>query len=188
MSILAVSAAVKLVAEFAPDIIGLFSKDKGDKVGKAVGVVNSLAESITGKSGDEAMEALSSSPELALEFKKALMADKHVAEEMRLKDVASAREMYTQQSGMADYVGKKIINENLLYISGLVIIYVLITIGMPIAFPTQGALVSGVVGTVGPILGGVINQLSKERSDVISFLFGSSLGSKLKDKLGKGNN
>jgi len=178
---MSIAAAAALAVEFAPDIISLFSKDKGDKVNQVAEVVNSVAQSITGKTGDEAQAILSQDPALALEFKKAVMADKHIDEEMRYKDVSDAREMYKQQNDMADYVGKKIIDGNLYFVGGLIFLDCILIAVLPGLFPDSPNLATGIGTSVGTLIGAVIQQLLKERQDIVNFLFGSSRGSKIKD-------
>ncbi len=178
---MSITAAAALAVEFAPDIISLFSKDKGDKVNQVADVVNSVAKSITGKTGDEAKAILSQDPALALEFKKALMADKHIDEQMRYTDVADARDMYKQQNEMADYVGKKIIDGNLFFVGGLILLDCLLIAVLPTILPESTALATGIGTSVGTLIGAVVQQLLKERQDIVNFLFGSSRGSKNKD-------
>lgn len=181
MSLAMIGSAVKLATAFAPDIIGLFDEDKGSKAQEAAKVVTGLAESITGQKGDAAMKALEADPKLALEFKKAVMADKYVSEEMRYKDVADARDMYKTQNKLADYVGQKIIDHNLWFVGVLAAFNVAVILGTPVVFPESTAVVAGVAGSIGTLIGGIIQQLLKERQDVVNFLFGSSMGSKIKD-------
>lgn len=180
--LLAAAGIIKLVAEFAPDIIGLFSKDKGDKVGDVIDSVMKVTKAITGTDDEqEAMALLGADPALAYEFKKALLADSHIEEQMRYSDVSDARAMYKQQNDMADYVGKTIIDRNLIYVAGLILVDVILMIALPVVFPDSAAISTGVGMSIGTLLGGVIQQLLKERQDIVNFLFGSSRGSKNKD-------
>jgi len=90
-----------------------------------------------------------------------------------LKDVQNAREMYKDTDHtLADNVAKKIINWNLIIIMALVGIqvYVIMSVDGQVA-----AVITGVVGTV-------VGSLINERNTVVNFLFGSSMGSKSKDK------
>lgn len=184
VALTAIAMGIKLAAEYAPGIIGLFSKEKGEKAEKTAAVVTSLAESITGKTGEGAMEALSASPELQLRFQEALMKDSHIEAEMQYADRAHARDNYNKYDEIGNYAGKRIVDWNIKYMAGLVILYSVVAITLPMMFPENSALVGGIVGTIGPLLGGFINQLSKERSDFFAFLYGSSVGSKSKDSKG----
>ena len=80
MSILATALSL---ASFAPDIIGLFTKDKGKS--ELVERVVNAAKNITGTEDEkQALEKISNDPKLALEFQKAVMEDSHV--ETRLEN------------------------------------------------------------------------------------------------------
>lgn len=175
MSVIAATAAIKLAAEFAPDIIGLFSKEKGSKVGQVANIVNSMAEGITGKSGDEAMEALSSNPEMALKFKMAVMADRHVEEEMRLADVANARDMQKAALMQDDLFSKRFPY----YFATAWSLFAFIYIG----FITFKPIPEGNEQIAYTILGFL---LGTALASVFQYLFGSTAGSKNKtDLLGK---
>ena len=136
----------------------------------AIGVV----EQLTGKKGDEAVSMVGADPALQVEFKRMLLKDKHVAEEMRYADRKDAREMYKHHHGMQDDVAKSIMKWNL---PG-VFILVLLNAAVMIFIPSEYAAAGQAIGT---LMGFVINQLLKERQDLIGFNFGSSTGSKLKD-------
>lgn len=164
-----------LVANYAPDIIGLFSKDKGAAAEKALSAATGVIESITGKKGDEAVAAIEGSPELQLAFQKALMADKHIDEQMRYADRGNARDMYKHHHGMQDQVAKQIMSQNLWFVMTLVMANVAIMVFVPNDF---AAAMQG----VGTLIGMVINSLLKERQDLVGFNFGSSTGSKLPKK------
>lgn len=158
--------------QFVPEIVGLFSSDKKAKVQKTVTVVEHLAKSITGQSGDAAVKALSEDPDLAFKFKTAVLADSHVDEEMRYADRHSAREMYKVHNAASDRIAGHIMKYNLWVVFLLVATNILAMIYVPDPI---------IVGTLGTTVGFVINALLKERQDVTGFHFGSSTGSKLKD-------
>jgi len=162
-----------LLASLVPQAIDLFT-GSGSKASKAVDMALNVAETLTGKKGDEAVSMVDASPELRMEFKKALMADKHVAEKMRYADISDARDMYKHHNQMQDGIAKSIMRFNLWFIAALVAINVGIMIFVP---PEYAAAAQG----VGTLIGFVINALLKERQDVVGFCFGSSTGSKLKD-------
>lgn len=164
-----------LVATYAPDVIGLFTDKDTNKVSKVMDVATGVIEAVTGKTGPDAVAAIEGSPELQLEFRKALMADKHIDEEMRYADRQGAREMYKHHHGMQDDVAKSIMKWNLWFVMALIGVNVAIAAFVPkdLAIATQG---------VGTILGMVIQALLKERQDLVGFNFGSSTGSKMKSK------
>jgi hypothetical protein len=73
---------------------------------------------------------------------------------------------------MADDIAEKIINWNLWLLLVLVIVQVLVIMFV------DGQIAAVVTGVVGTITGALIN----ERNTVVNFFFGSSKGSKDKDK------
>lgn len=157
------------LAKFVPDIVGWIAGDKAEKVAsKVVGI----AEDLTGQRGDEAMKAINQDPHLALEFHKAVMADKHRFDEMVLADRQSAREAYKVHNEASDKIAFIIMRFNLPLVFLLVVADVLACI-----YLGENA---AVLTTVSTTVGFVINALLKERQDVTGFHFGSSLGSKMK--------
>ena len=88
-----------------------------------------------------------------------------------LANTESAREMYAEKSDTADFIANKVIKENLILITVLVVIQVLVIMFV------EGQVAAVVTGVVGTIVGALIN----ERNTVINFFFGSSKGSKDKD-------
>jgi len=164
-----------LVASYAPEIVGMFTGG-GSKVDKAIEIASNLAESVTGKKGDEAMAAIEGSPELQLEFKKALMADSHIAEEMRLNDRADARDMFKHNNDMQKDMAKQIMKMNLPFIFALLTINAAIMVFVTAEYAAAAQ-------ALGTMIGMVIQSLLKERQDLVGFSFGSSAGSKQKDSL-----
>jgi len=164
---------IGLVTSLLPTVASMFAGENS-KVAKSVEVVTNIAEKLTGQTGDAAVKAIEADPNLALEFKKAVMADSHFNEEMRYKDRADAREMYKHHHGMQDKVATSIMTYNLPTVAALVLANVAIAIWVPndYAVAMQG---------VGTLIGIVINALLKERQDLIGFNFGSSTGSKMKE-------
>jgi hypothetical protein len=81
MAIATAFAIATGLSKFIPLVKDLF--DDGDEsiVEKVVGI----AENLTGKSGNDVIAAIESDPNLALEFKKAVMADKHVESRLEIK-------------------------------------------------------------------------------------------------------
>lgn len=169
-----VTAAIAL-AKFVPDIIGLFSKKKGDKAKKVAQSVVDVAQNLTGRANlGFAVDAIEGSPELQLQFKELILNDKYIAEQMRLDDVKDARDMYEKNNKQASLIAENIIKYNLVYVMGLV--------GVNLAaihfFKDEPALLAVLANVVGLVL----SSLLSERQAVVGFFFGSSLGSKLKSK------
>lgn len=164
------SIAVGL-AKVVPEIANWIG---GDKAEEAVSKVVDIAETITGKKGPDALAAINAEPAMALEFQKAIMADKHRLDELYLQDKASARDMYKVHHEQTDKISERIMSYNLWMIFALVIIN-----GTAIYFLKEQA---AVLATISNLLGIVIKSLLDERKEVTGFYFGSSVGSKIKDQ------
>ena len=162
------------LAKFVPDIIGLFSAKRGKQAQEAMTAVESVAESITGKTGEEAVKAIEANPELAYKFKVAVMADSHVSAQLDLEDKKSARDSYKVNHEQADKIASGIMKWNLPSLVGLAAIQVLV-----VFIAEKYKLSVAVVAIVSNVLGLVISSLIAERQAVVGFFFGSSLGSKM---------
>ena len=173
---MAIATALALV-KFIPDIIGLFSHKRGSQAKIAMEAVASVAEAVTGKSGDDAVKAISESPELALEFKIAVMADSHISEQMQADEMKDARGAYKVHHEQADKVAESIMSKNLITIFVLVLVNI-----ASIAVAKYFNLPGEILAIISNLIGIVIGQLLSERQSVVGFFFGSSLGSKMKNK------
>lgn len=154
--------------------IGNFLKTKGlpaaakvldvvDNVYPPAGVVTNLLETV---SGDLPTKDVVELNRLADDYKAEL--------ELHLENTKSAREMYVSTDHeTADFIATKVIKENLFILLGLVLVQAAVVIFI------QGQVAAIITSVVGTITGALIN----ERSTVINFFFGSSTGSKEKDKL-----
>ena len=171
-----IGAALKLL-QFVPDVLGLFDHKRGSKASEAMDAVSKVAEVITGKKGDDAVAALSADPELAFKFKMAVMADKHVSEQLQAEDLKSAREAYKTHHEQADEVAKSIMGRNLPTVFFLVLCNIL-----AVMYARYIDLPGELVAVISNLIGVVIGQLLSERQSVVGFFFGSSLGSKMKGK------
>ena len=163
------------LAKHVPDLIGMFDSKRGKQAKEMMETVSKVAETVTGKTGDDAVDAINADPNLALEFKMAVMADKHVEEQLALEDKKSAREAYKVQHEQADRIAERIMKVNmpaLLFLAGVQIAVVWAA--------SHYDLDAAIVAIVSNILGLVIKSLLDERLSVVNFFFGSSLGSKMK--------
>lgn len=167
-----ISIALAL-AKFVPDIVGLFSKKRGEEAHKAASTVSSIAEAVTGEKGKSAVAALEASPELALEFEKAVMADKHIEEQMAYDDRQDARDMYELHHQATDDLSHFIMAWNLPAVMMLV--------GLQIAAMFFFREKPEFLALISTTFGFIINALLNERQQVTGFRFGSSVGSKAKD-------
>lgn len=168
LPILAVLGGLKLIPKLFKAVKG------GDKslLSKAIDV----AKVITGSDNEtDAVEALKADPEKMYEYQMALLADKHIPDRLDLENVKDARAMYKEGSNeMADEIAGRITKWNLPAIIGLVVIDI-IAVAMLKEDPALIAVISGFVGSA-------VTALTVERLSVINFFFGSSKGSKDKDK------
>lgn len=163
------------LAKFVPDIIDLFDGDD-NKASEAAEKVVGIAENLTGHQGDDALTAIQQNPELQLKFKKLVMEDKYFLEKLDHQDRSSARKMYKEAGHeQADKIANEVINKNLYFTIGIALIQIL-----ALSYFTE--MSNMVVAIIGNVSGLLIKSLLDERLQVISFYFGSSLGSKHKDK------
>lgn len=107
---------------------------------------------------------------LKLEMDKEKEANRH--EEAKFN---KSHETYQNKSDMADGIASQIINRNLPIIAILVIINVALVYFMK-ENPSLIAIASNIIGVA-------IGNLFNERQAIVNFFFGSSIGSKEKDKL-----
>ncbi len=95
--------------------------------------------------------------------------------EMDIKDLKDARSMYKSgKNKMADSIADRVIKLNL----WVVLIAILIEI-ISVIYITDKVLIAIISGAIGS----VTTALIQERQQVINFFFGSSIGSKEKNKL-----
>lgn len=173
----AIIAGIKLASAFAPKILGLFA-DEGDKTTQVSQLVMDVASRVTGEQDeDKAIAALNADPVMALQFKKAVMEDKHVADRLAYADRAGAREMYNTKNEQQDKIAQNVMMWNL-----PAVLLLLVLQGAAMVFLEDKAELMALIGNA---VGYVTNSLLKERQDVISFFFSSSLGSKLKTMYNK---
>jgi siderophore synthetase component len=102
----------------------------------------------------------------------AVMADAHVEEEIKLRDLESARDAYKVNPDQANKTASHIMRYN------LVIVFLLVIINcLAVYFLWNEAAMLAIASN---FIGIVMNSLLSERSAVVGFFFGSSLGSKMK--------
>lgn len=154
-------ATIKQVAPAALDTI----TDIAATVYPPLGVVNTLVDSALGIATEEgnadgitmlAKEQEGYSNELELYY----------------ADLANARDMYKNTDHkQADKIADSVMKYNLIIIIAMVAIQVYVIMNV------EGQIAAVITGIVGTITGALIN----ERSTVVNFFFGSSMGSKDKD-------
>ena len=153
----------------------LFKAVKGGD-GGLVGKALSIAKAVTGIDDDDsAVAAIKADPELAYSYEMALLADKHIPDRLNLENTQGARDMYANTDHeQTDKIAHSIMRFNLWIIFALVGA----NIGV-VTFIKDGALVA----IASNLIGIVVGHLLSERKDVVNFHFGSSMGSKNKDKI-----
>ena len=182
MSLL-VTAGLSLL-QYVPEIVEAFTSDKEEvseklfKTGVRVikeNIPTEVRHDINTNNPGAVVKALKESPDLALKFQQAVMEDKHVYDKMLLDNTKNARKMYSSvDNSTANSIGTKIIKENLWFIFALVTLQLLAMYFLK----DEGQILALLGNTVGFVLNGLL----KERQDVVNFFFGSSLGSKMKNK------
>lgn len=159
-----------LAAKFLPDIVHLFTDNK--KASQTASVVSDLAQKVTGATTPEGIEtALQSKPELIVELRKAVMADSHIAEQLRLQDVADARDMQKKALAQEDIFAKRFIY----YYAGIWTTFAFgYIIGVTfLKLPPDGVRYADTI--LGFLLGTGMGA-------ILQFFYGSSQGSKTKDE------
>lgn len=154
------------IPALAGDIVDVVMS--GNPIGAAVGKLREkLAGTATGAIGDALLSELNDIPEEDFELFK-----------MELADKSDARDMYkSTDHEQADKIADSIMKRNLPYILVMSMVNIAVII-----FYEKLSLTPALILAIGNILGMVIQSLIQERSQVVSFYMGSSLGSKLKDK------
>jgi hypothetical protein len=82
------SVALSLL-QYAPAAVKLIA---GDKAGNVAEKIVNIAEKITGKKGNEAVEAIKENPQFALDFEKSIMDYEIELQRLAIEDRKSARE------------------------------------------------------------------------------------------------
>jgi hypothetical protein len=165
------AAVVGLAAKYLPDIVSLFTDNK--KAGKTASVVAEVAKQVTGSTTLQGIDsALQERPELVLELRKAIMADAHIAEQMRLSDIANARDMQREALKQEDKFSKRFIYYYAIVWTVFAFVYVfsITFFGIP---PESIRFADTILGFL----------LGTGMSAIMQFFFGSSHGSKAKDEI-----
>lgn len=153
--------------------------------------VRKIGELIRGQveHDEQAKEALIEFEKYQLDWEKEMYALEIEAYKTEVDDRRSARDKYIQADrSSADEIGRKIIGRNLIYIFVLVMVQLVVSVSTVFLCNyvmsdksmavTLGTSLGSVVGTA---VGTVIGSLLQERNQVVSFHFGSSMGSRIKD-------
>ena len=142
---------------------------------KAAERILALAESATAThSPEEALERINTDADHRFRVKRLLLQREEALIQLHYEDLRDARRMYGRQHDNADRIARQIMTWNLPAIVALVgancaAIYL-------IENPT-------IAVALGNIIGASVTYLWQERSQVVGFFFGSSMGSKDKQNL-----
>ncbi len=162
--------------------LGTWVRNKlGDTIGHntanaIVDIATNAAVPTAGKklTESELVNNIAHSTRLKTEVKLRIMEKEHALIFAELKDVKSARDMYSNKNEMADKIANRIISIN----QWLVLL--LIAANCAVATFVKD---SSLAMTLGSLISFSIGALWQERQQVIGFFFGSSLGSKLKSAM-----
>lgn len=154
------------------------------KIGPVGGKILSTVGTITGVPGlKEIGKLIDNDPELTPEQKaeaRHILDQDFEREKLYLADKSDSRDMYTDDNGSKEQVNKlsdSIMKWNLWAICGLVLVNIALILGAE-----KLELPAVVIVPTANIIGMVMMALMKERDQVVGFFFGSSIGSKNKDK------
>ena len=167
-----IPVAASLVANYLPDLLKLFGNEKQAKVAE---VVVNIAKQVTGKdTPDEAAKAIAADPNLALQFKQAVLNQQTELERIALQretlyvgDVQDARRYRDSQTFKLAIA----VLISFAAIMGLVLygVYWVIT--------TENKIDNGVFTAVVGLVSAIVGYFSANAQQVVSFFFGSSHGS-----------
>lgn len=154
-----------VIKNIAPEALDMVT-DVAASVYPPLGVVNTMVDKALGVAKDKGDAGAAAALTAASE-------DYASELEMYYQDLQSARDMYkSTDHEQADKIADNVIKYNLIIVLVMVVIQVLVIMYIE---GQVAAVITGVVGTV-------TGALLQERNTVINFFFGSSSGSKDKDK------
>ena len=157
------------LAQFAPTIIKWISGS--DKAADAAGKVVEIAEAVTGRSGNDAFDALAGDPSLVLQFRQAVMAQEVELDKAYLADRADARARDIEFLK----AGRHNVRADIM-VGGVLVALVCCLATMALFRESMPGEVAGIMGTLVGIFG-------KCLSDAFQYEFGSSRGSAEKSAL-----
>lgn len=160
-----ISMAVGL-ASFAPQIIKWITGS--DRAAEAAGAVVGIAETVTGKQGADAVDALKADPALVLSFRQAIAAQEADLDKAFLTDVQNAR----QRDVDLHKNGSSNPRANWLVIAAIVLVAACLAIMV-----WRSNLDESAKGVITLILGRALGWVEQ----IFSFEFGSTRQSRVKD-------
>lgn len=166
-------ALVKGIAD-ATGLTNWIASKFGDSAPVAKAVIDTAVKVSGAQSAQDVVDILSRDSVKAAEVKAAIEAQEMQLIQLAYDDLKSARSMY-QSTGheQANYISTQVIRYNLPMVGLLVIANAL-----ALYFIKEATIAVA----VGNVIGASVQALWNERQQVIGFFFGSSLGSKMKDR------
>lgn len=143
-----------------------------DKAAEVAEQVVSIAETVTGKTGDDALTSIKADPALLMAFKEKVMERQTELDRLAYGDIASARHMQETALQQDDIFSKRFVYYLAAWWSLFSCVYIIVIslISIP---ETSVRFVDTILGF---LLGTVV-------ATIIQFFLGSSIGSKTKDTL-----
>ena len=163
-----IATGLSLAAKYAPDIIRHFTNN--DTAANVAGKVIDIAQTVTGTKTPEAAEqALALNPELAMQFKMAVMASDADLEKAYLGDIQNARvrDVELHKAGFGNRRADIMVALDVLGLIACLVVLVFFRASLP------GEVV-GILSTIAGIFGACLR-------DAHQFEFGSSRSSQVKD-------
>lgn len=154
------------LAQFAPQIIKWITGS--DKAAEAAGQVVAIAETVTGRTGPDALDALKADPALVLQFRQAVMANETELDKAYLADLADARKRDTKFIE----TGTRNVRADLMFLLAVVV-----TCGLVWVVWKDPGINEYVKGIFTLVLGRFLGYLD----NIYNFEFGSTRSSKTKD-------
>jgi hypothetical protein len=154
------------LAQFAPQIIKWITGS--DKAADAAEKVVAIAETVTGRTGPDALDALKADPSLVLQFRQAVMVNETELDKAYLADRADARKRDTKFIE----TGKRNVRADLMFL-----LAVIVTCGLVWVVWKDPGINEYVKGIFTLVLGRFLGYLD----NIYNFEFGSTRSSKTKD-------
>lgn len=159
------------------DWIGKKLRRSDNGAAKLATKIMDMAQDVTGSADAAAIaKSLNSDPHANAKFRELVESNDQALRLAAYQDRKDARDMYKDHSGQADKIADRIMKWNALYI----VIALIANVVAVYYLKDSGA----VLATLSSVLGMAIKSLFDERMAVTGFYFGSSMGSKHKDKGG----
>ena len=168
---------LKKIAGYAPDIVGAIVSGGATLPATALRIISKELTGVETDNIDLVEKAVNNAtPDQLLKLKQANNDFVLKKLEIQADEMNSARQMHASTGGeQADKIADRVMKWNIIYA-------VVIALAQIFALTYFTDLPDSVVVVVGNVSGWIIKGVLDERKDVTGFYFGSSIGSKSKDK------